>query len=114
MNFLSVVGSGEVGDDDRSPHGTNWVFELIGTRLGFGIGDFDTDSLGPGLDSNFLIEHCSSLLKVAGLLGGGLQPFSVSPSPFGTNWVFKLIGHVSQIKELQLKLRLQPDVPYCC
>ena len=29
-----------------------WVFELIGTWLGLGLGGFGTKGLGPGLDIN--------------------------------------------------------------
>ena len=32
-----------------SPLVTNWVFELIGTWLGLGLGGLGTTGLGPGL-----------------------------------------------------------------
>ena len=38
-----------------SPLGTYWVLELIGNRLGLGLGCFRTEGLGPGLDNN--VEH---------------------------------------------------------
>ena len=39
----------------------------------------------------FFHETLPSCLKFVGG-GGGLQDFSVSPSPLGTNWVLDLIG----------------------
>ena len=38
-----------------SPLGTNWVLELFGTWLGFGLGVFGTNGLGTGLDNYFPI-----------------------------------------------------------
>ena len=43
------------------PFGFNWVLVLIGTWLGFGLGDLGAKGLGPGLD-NKKIAHCQDLI----------------------------------------------------
>ena len=37
----------------QAPFGTDWVLELIGTLLGFGLRGLGTKGLGPGLDILF-------------------------------------------------------------
>ena len=38
--------------------GSNWVLELIGTWLGFGLGGFGTRVLGRGLENNQMKNYC--------------------------------------------------------
>ena len=55
----SYIASGVGGPQDfsvsPSPLGTYWVFELILTWLGLGLGGFGTKGLGPGLDNILLM-----------------------------------------------------------
>ena len=94
-----------------TPLGTNWILELIGTRLGLGLG---TKGWGQGLTIwrwlALLVYRVSTIVKSPDLMSSSMLLWSLLSWLWGNPWHWA--NRMLDIKKILFKMFWSPDLQY--